>query len=166
MRMAKILLCAFQVVCYMYYYNYYVLCIIIICKRVGRLSELAWCKMSTLKLVQYCTTHQLKVNKFWIWSSYNAWQPSIITCNHFYTGIPYSQWKGAYIRNGVALLACVAINGFHSVTTTYKWSRDGYVMQGENYPVVYVEVPGIYGCVITVPSNSVNTTSVFQVTTG
>ena len=51
-------------------------------------------------------------------------------------------------QDGVAVLVCCAIEGFHPLVK-YEWKKDGVVMQGETYPLVFVEVPGKVVCTVT-----------------
>ena len=57
-------------------------------------------------------------------------------------------WVGAYCSalDGLAVLACVALNGFHSVVH-YGWRRNGNVMPGEDKPLL-VSGPGAYECLV------------------
>ena len=82
-----------------------------------------------------------------------------------YIGIPFSLWKGAYIRNNIALMACTALNGYHS-RVEYQWSRDGTIMVDEIFPIIYVESSGVYTCTITSADDSISTSSVFRVEPG
>lgn len=59
-----------------------------------------------------------------------------------WTGVKFSQ------QDHVALLVCVALNGYHSVVS-YQWSEDGVEMKGETYPLLYTSVIGKYTCRVT-----------------
>lgn len=47
----------------------------------------------------------------------------------------------------VAVLACVAQAGYHSVSE-YQWLRGDTLLQNESHPIIYVEVCGPYKCVV------------------
>lgn len=52
------------------------------------------------------------------------------------------------VQNGVAVLVCFALNGFHPITT-YKWySDDDIVMVTNPFPVLYTEEIGNYKCIM------------------
>ncbi len=50
--------------------------------------------------------------------------------------------------NPVALMACVAINGYHSVAS-YQWSRDGITLSEESSSILYCGTPGNNTCAVT-----------------
>lgn len=68
-----------------------------------------------------------------------------------FAGSNFDVWKGGVsypAEKHVALLACVAINGYHSIAQ-YQWSFNGYAVLGEIYPVLYTSTAGKYACTIT-----------------
>ena len=73
-------------------------------------------------------------------------------------GTPLGVWTGGYACPGekVALLACVATGGFHSVAK-YAWKRDDHVIAGEDYPILYATCRGKYACMCMLPEEHVFT---------
>ena len=67
-----------------------------------------------------------------------------------YLGASFSLWTGgiASAVDGVAVLVCVAMNGFHS-KVSYQWYSKAGVLNMAIHPVIYVESPGDYRCVVT-----------------
>ena len=62
-------------------------------------------------------------------------------------GSHLSLWTGVNLSQDdhVALLMCVAVNGYHSVVS-YQWSKNGAEMNGEVYPLLYISAFGRYTC--------------------
>lgn len=67
-----------------------------------------------------------------------------------FTGTSFAIWVGSFASpaDEVAVLACVAINGNHSLVA-YQWARDGSSLSDEVYPVMYATLPGTYSCTVT-----------------
>ena len=59
-----------------------------------------------------------------------------------YLGASFSLWTGgiASAVDGVAVLVCVAMNGFHS-KVSYQWYSKAGVLNMAIHPVIYVESP-------------------------
>ena len=78
---------------------------------------------------------------------------SFIVCRHLhlhvwvFSGAEFSYWSGGYVRDGVAVLVCFALNSYHSVTT-YKWCHNGTPDVCNPYPLLYAETCGLYECVM------------------
>ena len=60
----------------------------------------------------------------------------------------FDGWTGCYCSSsdGLAVIACPAINGFHSVAT-YSWESADGVLFGENTPLLFCGV-GDFKCTI------------------
>ena len=75
-----------------------------------------------------------------------------ILCGTFFfnLGAHLRVWSACFISacDRVALLACATLEGYHPLIT-WEWKRNGFVTDGEVYPIVYVEQPGTYSCTIT-----------------
>ena len=56
-------------------------------------------------------------------------------------------WSGCYAISHIALLAYVALNGFHSISQ-YSWECDDLALD-ENTPLLYCSSTGNYYCFIT-----------------
>ena len=70
------------------------------------------------------------------------------TCAYWsISGAEFSYWSGGYVRDGVAVLVCFALNSYHSVTT-YKWYHNGAVDVCNTYPLLYAKISGLYKCVM------------------
>lgn len=80
----------------------------------------------------------------------------------FYLGASFSLWTGgiASAVDGVAVLVCVAMNGFHS-KMSYQWYSKAGILNMATHPVIYVECPGDYSCVVT--GENVEEKQVFRV---
>ncbi len=48
-------------------------------------------------------------------------------------------------------LACIAENGYHGIAK-YNWLRNKECLEGEVYPVLYTNSPGLYEVAVTLPS--------------
>ena len=62
-----------------------------------------------------------------------------------HAGAKFEFWAGCYAQDGIALLVCVAINGFHPYTV-YEWYKDGLKLGDEKFPVLYATASGNYLC--------------------
>ena len=62
-------------------------------------------------------------------------------------GSVFDVWMGGYSCAGeqVALLACLAKNGYHSITT-YQWYQNNEIKEKECYPIIYAAEVGTYKC--------------------
>lgn len=71
----------------------------------------------------------------------------LCTCHDAISGTQLSLWTGVKIsqQDHVALLMCVALNGYHSVVS-YQWSENGADMKGEVYPLLYTSSFGKFVC--------------------
>ena len=58
-------------------------------------------------------------------------------------------WTGGCVNGDVAIMVCVAINGFHS-KASYQWFKRGEVLGGAVHPIIYVETPGDYCYTVTI----------------
>lgn len=72
---------------------------------------------------------------------------SLFYMSSMVSGSYLSVWTGVKVseQDHVALLVCVALNGYHSVVS-YQWSEDGVEMKGETYPLLYTSVCGKHTC--------------------
>ncbi len=52
-------------------------------------------------------------------------------------------------RDGVGLMVCIAVEGFHSLAR-YQWYKDDVPLQIETFPILYVQQGGEYSCIITI----------------
>ena len=68
--------------------------------------------------------------------------------NFLCSGAKCGLWSNGFARNGVAVMVCVAVGGFHPLVK-YQWYKDGECMDDAVHPVVYVGVPGEYRCEVT-----------------
>lgn len=82
---------------------------------------------------------------------YYMWQVMYVSYDIKYVsyviaGALLKVWVGGYCSapNELALLACVALNGFHSVVQ-YCWRKDENIMPGEDKPLL-VAGAGTYEC--------------------
>ena len=69
---------------------------------------------------------------------------------YYLAGAQFQIWSSGFasLKDGVAVLVCCAVEGFHPLVK-YEWKKDGLVMGGETYPLVFVEVPGKVVCTVT-----------------
>ena len=60
-------------------------------------------------------------------------------------------WTGGFSCPGesVALLCCLATNGYHSCSS-YTWSLNDEILEDETHAIAYVTSIGLYTCVVTV----------------
>ncbi len=58
-------------------------------------------------------------------------------------GAEAAVWSGKFVSDGIALMACVPLNGFFAVAS-YQNGRDLY----ERYPLLYTQTPGRYTCTV------------------
>ena len=63
-----------------------------------------------------------------------------------------SVWTGGFSSDRVALLACVATGGFHSVCS-YQWHTEED-LSGEVYPLFYTSTKGQYTCTVSLEDTS------------
>ena len=65
-----------------------------------------------------------------------------------------SLWTGVKTgvseNSSVALLMCVAVEGFHLLPNNYQWSQDASQIVDEVYPLLYTTKPGKYSCLVSV----------------
>lgn len=54
----------------------------------------------------------------------------------------------------IALLVCVAENGYHSLAT-YTWQKDGEYLRNENHPLLYVNTVGKFECTVSASSQKI-----------
>ena len=60
----------------------------------------------------------------------------------------YTSWSAGHTNNcGVAILVCIALKGYHPLTT-YQWFEDDTLLNNP-YPLLYTEKIGKYKCVLT-----------------
>ena len=71
-------------------------------------------------------------------------------CVLMFLGAQLSLWTGAEASQQyyVALLMCVAMDGYHSLVS-YQWSRNAADMTGEIHPLLYTAMVGKYTCKVT-----------------
>jgi len=67
----------------------------------------------------------------------------------YFSGLHFKVWSGCYCSScdGLALLACTAINGYHGIAT-HSWETDGTVLTGEQTAWLISGV-GMYKCTVT-----------------
>ena len=77
--------------------------------------------------------------------------------NHSKLDTPFEIWSECFCTSWdeVAVMVCVAINGFHS-QATYRWFRDAQVLEEETYPVLYASAAGTYKGVIEWKGNTLS----------
>ena len=66
---------------------------------------------------------------------------------YLYIDAPCATWTGCWasLVDDMVLMACVAINGYHSVVS-YSWVCNGYICRGEDTPLLYTFRKGNYSC--------------------
>ena len=66
---------------------------------------------------------------------------------YFIVDSPCAAWSGCWasLVDNMVLMACVAINGYHSVVL-YSWVCNGYICRGEDTPLLYTPREGKYSC--------------------
>ena len=57
-------------------------------------------------------------------------------------------WCGCYAYEDVALMACIATNGYHSYVE-YYWKQPPNNLNIEEGPLLYRKKPGAYTCLVT-----------------
>ena len=59
-------------------------------------------------------------------------------------------WIGCYASKSdlMVVMACPAINGYHSIAT-YSWQRNGNLLKGEETPLLYCSEVGTFTCHVT-----------------
>ena len=64
-------------------------------------------------------------------------------------------WTAAEVSQDdyVALLMCVAVDGYHSLTS-YQWRKDGENILNEIYPLFYATTIGSYDCFVSAMSQT------------
>ena len=80
----------------------------------------------------------------------------------FYIDAQFSLWTAGFARDGIGVLACVALNGFHA-TSRYQWLRNDYEMEDKIYAVLYTSSCGEYKCRVIVDEDN-HEEGVFSVT--
>lgn len=70
-------------------------------------------------------------------------------CAFVHVDDSFGIWTGglAYPGEHTAILAAVVIGGHHP-NSTYVWSRNGGVLEIEQYPIIYITYNGMYTCTI------------------
>ena len=63
-------------------------------------------------------------------------------CANKFAQLPF--WCNGYVKDGIAVLVCCALNGHHSVTT-YEWIRDESPINNL-FSIVYTDLSGKYKC--------------------
>ena len=63
-------------------------------------------------------------------------------------GSQFSLWAAGFARDGVGVLVCIALDGFHAVSQ-YQWAQNNRVMEDETYAVLYTSSYGEYKCRVT-----------------
>ena len=93
------------------------------------------------------TKHQQKVSIMSNWFS--------ITKNNFSDSC-FEIWAGCYSSptDQLAVMACPARNGFHSLAT-YTWEKDDQLLPGQETPLIYSGV-GRYKCTIKAKENALS----------
>ena len=61
----------------------------------------------------------------------------------------FAVWSHGFAssEDHVALLACVALNGYHP-RVSYQWACDGRQLESETYPILYATAVGKFSCSI------------------
>lgn len=65
-----------------------------------------------------------------------------------YVGAIFDVWTGCYAVKKVALLVCVAINSYHSVSV-YGWEHNGSPLNSHQTPLLYCGSGGMYTATVT-----------------
>ena len=65
-------------------------------------------------------------------------------------GDDFCTWSGSYASkiDGVAVMVFVAVNGYHA-HAKYTWTKDSNTVEGEEHPIIYSQLAGLYECILT-----------------
>ena len=65
-------------------------------------------------------------------------------------GDDFCIWCGSYASkiDCVAVMVFVGVNGYHA-HAQYIWTRDSSVLEGEEHPIIYSQLAGLYECILT-----------------
>ena len=78
-------------------------------------------------------------------------------------GAKFSLWTAGFARDGVGVLVCIALDGFHAVSQ-YQWVQNDREMDDETFAVLYTSTCGEYKCRVTVEEQNLHEGGVFSVT--
>ena len=94
--------------------------------------------------------------------SHSSCNALVVSCFVVPSSGSFAVWSGCYVSqtDAMVVLACPAINGFHSLVT-YNWERDGSTLPGEDTPLLYCCQEGMYSCDI--KGTNLNYTQEFKV---
>ena len=72
-----------------------------------------------------------------------------VTCHYIHIGSQFAVWTGGYCCPGenVSVLVCVVTSGYHT-KSSYQWYLDGQALLGDDAPVLYSELHGVFKCEI------------------
>ena len=84
-----------------------------------------------------------------------------VFCTTVISGAVFDVWTGCYSSNGIALLACVAIDGYHGVSS-YSWLHDGNSDSIGSTPLLYCANKGTYVSIVTCGNFVTKCTFTFQ----
>ena len=72
-------------------------------------------------------------------------------------GLKFDVWCGCYTSSSdhTALLACVAINGYHA-TASYRWELCNITVSTHDTPLLYCTQTGVYICQVTCDDESIS----------
>lgn len=59
------------------------------------------------------------------------------------TLLDFAVWHDCYSDTRVAVMVCVAMEGYHSLVT-YQWLKEDDELSSETFPVIYTSDPGTY----------------------
>ena len=87
----------------------------------------------------------------------------------FYTiiivGTKCKLWSGGFSQKGIAVLVCVALDGYHPLVT-YHWTRDDELLTYSHIPVQYTTREGRYKCTVSLKDGQLCGACALDVTIG
>ena len=87
---------------------------------------------------------------------------TIHSCLFLCVDAQFSLWTAGFARDGVGVLACIALNGFHA-TSQYQWLQNDHEIEEETYAILYTTSCGEYKCRVKVDED-IHEGNVFSVT--
>ena len=78
-------------------------------------------------------------------------------------GAQFSLWTAGFARDGVSVLVCIALDGFHAVSQ-YQWVQNDCEMEDKTYAVLYTSTCGEHKSRVTVEEQTLHEGGVFSVT--
>lgn len=82
-----------------------------------------------------------------------------------HAGLTFSKWISAKAGNNVALLICIALNGYNG-RVKYSWFKEGTLIEVETFLILYNSESGLYMCHIYSSEHSIDSWSTFKVEPG